>query len=673
MDTKDIVDEEENNNVDVATSSADQPDVNNNSTSNTSSTGLQQIDDDTDGLPLPMGAAEVISNRAEPPKQTRKVEQLDDNNLGPEPPAAMLEASFNAADPDVVNKSISNNISSINDNEISPPVPFNSAEFDQEEYEIAKIKRKVKDEMNQTPAVNTNTNTNTNDEDEEEVFPSSGRDSVYEPPTEVIEGGEEILQTPIDRWDDIGRGRNNDNNARDIESQTRTNAEGGSINNDTAMVDAEANVVPESNQEGLPEIEAYLVEEEYDDDGEVYIATPTLPWWKQRRTKILLGVVLVIVSTLAIVLGIELSKDDQVTLVNNVTNVIVNVTDSPSISLAPSLSSAPSSSPTECVNKIISNKQEIDLMKDLQVNDPRDSKVAVDGRNMVVVALDGKYYTKNVFGNDFDGPVFVSFYVLDNEDEDEWQRIQTPIRIDYVSDSDGSVKYSVSLSGSTAFVGFPNANDGAVLVYELNQFDEWEKVDDPFVQASNTTHKGFGLTLDIDGDLACVIHDDGANLYYQDKDNKWVQFDTIKDMTGCSISGDTISVMRLGISTAIKLYKYNRDQNTVYLVQDPIPTKFVRSMDLSNDYLVYWQIGLNKEETSAFIYHRNEMKQTFTLHNQQLNITGRQFNSLALDNDILLVSVGNSTHIYSLIDDSWKESITIDNHLMILESLVGLF
>ena len=40
------------------------------------------------------------------------------------------------------------------------------------------------------------------------------------------------------------------------------------------------------------------------------------------------------------------------------------------------------------------------------------------------------------------------------------------------NDDVGSVVYSVSLSGSTVFVGFPylNNNTGDVLVYELNQF-----------------------------------------------------------------------------------------------------------------------------------------------------------------------------------------------------------
>ena len=146
--TKDIVDahqnEEENNNVDVATN--DEPDVvnttkNTNIPSNTSSAGLQQTEDDNYDLPLPMGMAEVISNRAEPPKQIGKVEQIDDDDDCPTPPVAMLEASLNAADPEINNKiseTISNNLSSIN--ELNPPVPFGSTEF---EDTIAKKKPKA--------------------------------------------------------------------------------------------------------------------------------------------------------------------------------------------------------------------------------------------------------------------------------------------------------------------------------------------------------------------------------------------------------------------------------------------------------------------------------------------------------------------------------------------------
>jgi len=127
--TKDIDDVPQNdeaNNVDGAID--EQPYINTTNTPSNISSGLQQIDDgDNDDLPLPMGMAEEISNRAEPPKQIGKVEQIDDDD-SPEPPAAMLEESLHATDPDINNKiseTISNNLASVNDNH-SPPTPFNS-------------------------------------------------------------------------------------------------------------------------------------------------------------------------------------------------------------------------------------------------------------------------------------------------------------------------------------------------------------------------------------------------------------------------------------------------------------------------------------------------------------------------------------------------------------------
>ena len=646
--------------------------------------GLELVDDDDTDMPLPMGMAEDISNRAEPPKQKgSKIEQLDDDDVGPEPPTAMLEASLNNADITTLEGSATDmNHSStyaaaltealqsgkINAKEVQnilnaleptlvgteyinerPPVPFNSTEFEQD----AIAKKKAKDEMmNQKPAAVSN------NEDEEVVLAPSDRDSIHEPSREIIEGGEGMSDntntggggTNRRGWDDIESRAAR----RDIESQTRTNNHedtADSIDNDSLVV-ANVEAPTSANQEGLPEIEAYLVE---DVEEEVFIATPTLPWWKQRRTKILLGAVLLTVSTLAIALGVLLSRPSSTTV-----NMIVNSTTAPSVSSAPTSSLAPSSSPTECVNKIISNKQDIDLKSHLLIDSPRDTKVAVDGRNMVVVALDGKYYNDV---DEYDGPAFVTFYTLDNNDE--WQRVQTPIRADGVaSNLSGRVMYSVDLSGSIAFVGLPFANDGtgAVLVYEQNDFGEWERVDDPFVHSTNTTQDSFGYEVDIGENLACVaveddrylLHITGVNIYHKD-DSKWVQFDTIGlDISECLISGDTIAIYDK-FWASIQLYKYNQDQNEVVPTQDPIPER-VSSMELSNDYLVYRDYW----DEVFFIYHQDKTNQTFTLQ-QQLNITGLpRYNSIALDNDILVVGGDNQTYIYSLQDGDWVESITLD-------------
>ena len=299
MDTKENQNEE--NNVDIATDDH-QPPTNNNT--NTSS-GLQQIEDDNSDLPLPMGHMAEVSNAAELPEQ-RKVEQIKDDDLGPEPPAAMLEASLNATDPELNSKTsaaISNNLASVN--ETSPPTPFNSANY---EDTIAK----KKDAMNQKPAAVSSC------EGEKAVLSPPDRDSIYAPSREDIESMDEIRGNTNTntgrgdtnrRGDDIGSGSNNNESndtnlesrvARGIESQTR-NDTAGNINND---------------QEDIHIPVAWKVDDDNDEDGnrsegEVYIATPTLPWWKQRRAKIFFGLVIVLVGALAVALGVSLSQPNN--------------------------------------------------------------------------------------------------------------------------------------------------------------------------------------------------------------------------------------------------------------------------------------------------------------------------------------------------------------------------
>lgn len=128
----------------------------------------------------------------------------------------------------------------------------------------------------------------------------------------------------------------------------------------------------------LPEIpEAYLV-----DDETVIIATnPTLPW-KQRRTKILFAVVLLLlVAVLAATLRITLTPERTVTQ-------MVAITASPTISAVPSQqptsvpssSQVPSSSPSACSYRVINSTRQIQLYSTSQT----DLKTAFDGHNLVV-------------------------------------------------------------------------------------------------------------------------------------------------------------------------------------------------------------------------------------------------------------------------------------------------
>jgi len=338
----DALDLEEEENVDVEVETSDnQPGCHTNTNTLAMPSELQQIEDDNNDIPLRMGSMiEAISNATE--GRVVEVEQIDDND-GPEPPAAMLEESLNASDPEIARKvsvALQNNLASVN-GENSPPVPFNSAEYE-DDKDIAKKKKKVKDEMmNRKPtAVSTSSDT------KEVVLPPSDRDLIYEPSREVVEGSEGISDnTNTGRgdanrsgWEDIGSG----SNVRDIESQTRTNDQDivGSINNDPvvdteATAEAPTSTIQEVGDTAIHIPDAFLVE---DVEEEVYDATflePTLPWWKQRRTKILLGFVLVILGTFAIALGFTLSQS----------NKTLFVTPPPTVSFAPSLSIAPSTPP----------------------------------------------------------------------------------------------------------------------------------------------------------------------------------------------------------------------------------------------------------------------------------------------------------------------------------------
>ena len=99
----------------------------------------------------------------------------------------------------------------------------------------------------------------------------------------------------------------------------------------------------------------------------------------------------------------------------------------------------------------------------------------------------------------------------------------------------------------------------------------------------------------------------------------------------------------------VQIYSYNQELNTIVPIQYPISAGdiYSMSMDLSNDFLVYWDYN----ERDAFIYHQEEENQTFTFL-QQLNITGPRNNyGLAIDNDILVIRGNGITHIFSEQND----------------------
>ena len=198
---------------------------------------------------------------------------------------------------------------------------------------------------------------------------------------------------------------------------------------------------------------------------------------------------------------------------------------SPAEGGSPTNSPAPSSSPTTCMRRMASESAARRL--ELPVDRPYDSQVAVEGRHAVVVARD-----------EGTTDVHVIFYVRDAGEGGgggTWEKgnhyvidygetyTERPPEVDPLF-----TKATVALSGTSALVGLPYshsknytvypgspASPGEVLIFEKIEGKEiWEKKDARLAPLNETgPYYYFGSSIDIVGDLACVVSDyspDGA-------------------------------------------------------------------------------------------------------------------------------------------------------------------
>ena len=163
-------------------------------------------DDVDEGLPLPIGMAENISNVTEPPKQIGKVELIDADDNGPALPPAMMGDAFDDSHTKMVAAALRSNQQFVN--ELSPPTPFNFEEFEDSDGDDDALTKKMakEDLMDQKPAA--------------VAAVVSDEYSVYAPSRQDIEGGD-IRDGNINRgdgsdnrrgWGDIESGRNNTSN-----------------------------------------------------------------------------------------------------------------------------------------------------------------------------------------------------------------------------------------------------------------------------------------------------------------------------------------------------------------------------------------------------------------------------------------------------------------------------
>ena len=241
--------------------------------------GLELIDDH--GPPLPIGTIESQLDEAEwggkpfAKPSSGKLEQIKDDE-GPHHASTALAASLEATNE---NEGKAGAFASLPQLILPKPSrPFNIADYD--EGEDAKIKSEAK-----------------------QVDASKSMDSSIIVPTEEDMADGAALDPAIGR--ERRRTRGDEGGAVDLELGGKVEPLQSEEEESEELL--QGDVAPFNGE--LPVLKAYIVEEESEQD--VVIATqlePILPWWKQRRTKLLLGAVFVVVAVLAIALGVSLSS-----------------------------------------------------------------------------------------------------------------------------------------------------------------------------------------------------------------------------------------------------------------------------------------------------------------------------------------------------------------------------
>lgn len=525
--------------------------------------------------------------------------------------------------------------------------------------------------------------------------------SMAEHPYEMLNANKKAKASlPINRGRDAGAdlGSNHISGGDSIVVPSREETELDTANNtdleaqgqiDEEMLQASVHAIRPNDsfeREGGSDHSLPVIPHAYTVPEEVHAieAVPILPWQKQRRTKLMLAAVLVVVGTLAIALGVSLSSKNEEPSVT-----LILVSNSPSISTVPTLqpttvspsaeptdipstSMVPSASPTMCSYKISSQMQELDLQIGTDATTWQDSesgmrtpRVAVAGNNAVVVT-----------GDWMESSGYVIFFSLDSGGN--WQRVNT------FSEEDEEY-YSVAISGKTAFVGFPYARSGAgsVYIYEQNSSGVWVKDQTLIRGGEGESYSRFGWSLDVDGRFACVVNDRGTVYMFRRDEGYWDQFDEldIEYAHKCDIAGDVVAIRNW---EGVLLYSIDEvaSWGGVVPLQDTISTR-ADSTSLGQDYIA---VSTN---SSVIVYQQEETSGTFSVTQQIDSSDFREDAKYMGDNDDFLMSddfyfnrewldhgahvgigkgimvVGgyNHTHIFSLDQDTgyWEEIATLDD------------
>jgi len=611
-------------------------------------TPLTMLQDKNDVAPAAAAASAVAT-------RTLHGVQLIDDNEGPAPPVTMMDMV--SVDDNGMKRRVggakSSRVEQINDNN-GPDEPFHLADI-KEEVEDKKPPAVRSDENSAvhptkmippTPLNLASIEDEVDDEKPPAFRPDYDEDSIIHPTREEIEDGS--IQPYISpRAHNYLRARNDQGPNQD--------GDDGLVLSDPINVTYEsADEIVNTRSDDEDEMErqqsAYIIPQAYAvGSGRLIEATPLepqQPWWKQRKPRLLLGVFCVVLIVLSIALGISLSTvaTSPEVMVNPIVSqpsLFPSFSVSPSVrfSDAPSSTMVPSFSPTACGEGIVYSSKKIDL----QLVNPSNPKVAVDGENMVVVAKDSESSRY----------INVMFYTFK---DNGWEILGVSVDPEEYT----GIDYSVSISGKTAFLGLPDARNGAgeVLVYEESPTGVWQRSLDPIVFTDASS--GFGSFIGVDGDLACICDHDSVSIFHRLHSDfhlpqdKWSHLKTTGNnkTNSCSVAGQHILLQSEGGD--LLLYKYQRQYPfSAIPLQEPILAK-VTSAALSTDYLVYL------DDTSTIIYHQEEINQTFVLSQRLTHSVSANRNHISMDKDILAIGGGNHTSILTKHNGYWNEAIVLD-------------
>ena len=606
-----------------------------------------EIIDNDDDCPTPFNSAQYEDTEAssKPPRASGIEQIVDDNYVGPHP----LNYDTNEDDGKVraiAAAAVPRLLEEIDDEppQLVASLP-NNIDQDDEGGGSALHKKKVAYAQPASVEHEAQTNQNpTRTSNEEEI--AVGHEGEEMTPTTPPE-----LQS-VDLTED----------QRDIDTAGEINSipqnSQNDIENPSGIFDTYAATAAAAYEEGVHIIpEAQLVEE-----ADLVMAEIMAPWYKQRRTRMLLSLMCLLAIAAAVGIGISANREEAPAEL-----VLVTLTESPSSSLSPSYSAVPSMAPTSCAFTIMSNIQKLEMVHD----DPYNPSIKIDGTNAIAV----------MHGSNAKSDFHVVFYAL--SDNGQWER--NSIFIDEKSDQFhvGS-DYSSAISGDVAMVGLYKKNTpgvgavaisedgedksgfqaGIVRVYRRNQGTGlWEMDEEPLLPSDGgKAISWFGYSIDIDADLACIVSSirAEARIFKQDRENagtsekmRWIEIDELKFNFGgyliweCLIAGTTIvlKVQNRQNDTnrfeELHLFSYNDTSSKFEPLQEPIPaSKF--EVALTEDYLVFSVFSMSGDidvSDGVHIYHQQNEQGPYTPF-QFLNASDYSYTfgaSLGMDKDTLAV------------------------------------